>query len=214
MIIVLLGPPGSGKGTQAQAIVDRYKLPHISTGDIFRHNLSEGTPLGLKAKGFMESGALVPDDLVLDLVASRLKNPDCQGGFLLDGFPRTRVQAEAFDKTLSVSGSKIDHVLLLELDSQDLIKRLSGRRVCDTCGRSYHVDFNPPPADNECPCGGHIYQRADDMEKAIINRLKVYHDLTNPLVDYYLDKGVLRRVDGKGTPSEVEERIKQALEAS
>jgi adenylate kinase len=213
MIIVLLGPPGTGKGTQAKAIYDRYSFPHISTGDIFRKNLSEATPLGLEAKTYMEKGELVPDGLVLKLIEGRLSEPDAAKGFLLDGFPRTKVQALAFDESLAARGQKIDHVVLLEVEDRKLIKRLSGRRVCGNCGRSFHVEFSPPPADNLCPCGGTVYQRADDLETAIVNRLKVYHDLTKPLVEYYGGRGLLRRVEGDGTPSEVEARIKLALGA-
>jgi adenylate kinase len=211
MIIVLLGPPGTGKGTQAKAIVDRFSLPHISTGDIFRQNLSQGTPLGLEAKGYMEKGELVPDHLVLQLVEDRLKAPDCQGGFLLDGFPRTRVQAEAFDKALKADGREIDRVLLIDVKEEALVRRLSGRRVCRGCGLSYHVDFNPPPPGDRCHCGGDVYQRADDLEEAILNRLRVYDDLTNPLVAYYRAGGKLVAVDGEGSPSEVEGRIARAL---
>ncbi|MDR2339081.1 MAG: adenylate kinase [Deltaproteobacteria bacterium] len=209
MIIVLLGPPGTGKGTQAKAITTRHRLPHVSTGDILRKNLADGSELGLEAKAYMEKGELVPDHLILRLIDSRLSEPDASGGCLLDGFPRTRVQAEAFDGDLSAKGLSIDHVLLLEVASEALIKRLSGRRVCETCGKSYHVDFNPPPA--ECHCGGAIVQRPDDTEEAIKNRLKVYQELTKPLVDYYEAKGLLRRVDGDATPQEVEKRIARAL---
>jgi adenylate kinase len=212
MILVLLGAPGVGKGTQAAALAARFKVPHISTGDIFRRNLADGTPLGLKAKGFMERGELVPDALVLDLVHDRLKEPDARGGFLMDGFPRTRVQAEEFDRQLRSIGLKIDHVVLLEVNADVLVKRLSGRRVCRQCGMSFHVEFNPPPKDNVCPaCGGEIYQRKDDSEEAIKNRLKVYDELTSPLIEYYGGQGLIRRVDGDGAPKQVENRIAQAV---
>jgi adenylate kinase len=213
MIVVLLGPPGTGKGTQAHAIVERLKVPHISTGDIFRENLAKGTPLGLEAKAYMESGALVPDDLVLRLVEARLEEPDTLTGFLLDGFPRTRVQAEAFDANLKRNNRKIDCVLLLDLDDTKIVGRLSGRRVCRKCGLSYHVEFNPPPKDNPCHCGGEIYQRADDTADAIKNRLEVYHQLTTPLVNYYQDLGLLKKVDGSGSPKEVESQIGLVLDS-
>jgi adenylate kinase len=212
MIIVLLGPPGSGKGTQATAISEFYKIPHISTGDIFRKNLAEGTALGLKAKGFMESGVLVPDDVVLELQEDRLKEPDCKNGFLLDGFPRTGVQAEAFDKSLAQSKKKIDHVVLLLVSDDLILQRLSGRRVCKSCGATYHLIYNPPPQDLICPkCKSEIYQRADDSMESIKVRLKVYNDLTDPLIAYYDKFGLIRRVKGDLSPKEVEEGILKAL---
>ena len=214
MIIVLLGPPGTGKGTQAAAIVRTFKLPHISTGDIFRRSLADGTPLGLEAKGYMEKGALVPDALVLKLVESRLKEPDAAAGFLLDGFPRTVVQAEGFGALLEKDSRKIDHVLLLHVDSGLLVSRLAGRRVCRKCGISYHIEYNPPAEGNICICGGSVYQRRDDEEGAIKNRLKVYQEETSPLIEYYRERGLLRTVDGDGTPVQVEKRIEQALSVS
>jgi adenylate kinase len=212
VIIVLLGPPGTGKGTQAAAIRDRHGIPHVSTGDIFRRNLSAGTPLGLEAKGYMERGELVPDALVLDLVADRLKDPDCAGGFLLDGFPRTVVQAEELDRILAARGLAVDRAALIDAPDGTVVKRLAGRRVCRSCGALWHVAFDPPPADLVCPtCSGEIYQRADDAEEAVLNRLKVYAAQTGPLIGYYADKGLLRRVDGTGTPAEVEEGLRKAL---
>ncbi|MDR1313372.1 MAG: adenylate kinase [Deltaproteobacteria bacterium] len=212
MIIVLLGPPGTGKGTQAAAVKTRFQVPHISTGDILRRNLAEGTPLGLKAKGYMEAGELVPDGLVLDLVAERLKEPDCSGGFLLVGFPRTSVQAEALDKLLAASASPIDHVVLLEVPDGTVVDRLSGRRVCKSCGAVWHATFNPPPAGMVCPkCSGDIYQRADDSSEAVLNRLQVYARQTGPLIGYYDAKGLIRRVDGSKSPQEVEAAIFASL---
>jgi adenylate kinase len=212
VIVILLGPPGTGKGTQASAIRDRYGIPHVSTGDIFRRNLAEGTPLGLEAQRYMEKGELVPDGLVLDLLADRLKGPDCSGGFLLDGFPRTVPQAEALDRTLTASGAAVDHVVLLEVPDQTVVSRLSGRRVCKSCGAVYHTVHNPPPADLVCPgCSGEIYQRADDAAEAVLNRLRVYAAQTGPLVGYYSERGLLRRVDGTGAPPDVERAITAAL---
>jgi adenylate kinase len=212
VIIVLLGPPGTGKGTQAAAICARFGVPHVSTGDIFRRNLAEGTPLGLKAKGYMETGELVPDALVLDLVADRLKEPDCAGGFLLDGFPRTVPQAEGLDAALAAAGTPVDHVVLLEVPDGTVVERLSGRRVCRSCGAVWHAAHNPPPGDMKCPkCSGQIYQRADDASEAVLNRLKVYARQTGPLVGHYDARGLIRRVDGTRSPAEVERAIGAAL---
>ncbi|MDR1166425.1 MAG: adenylate kinase [Deltaproteobacteria bacterium] len=212
MIIVLLGPPGTGKGTQATAIKERYGIPHVSTGDILRANLAQGTPLGLEAKAYMEKGELVPDALILDLVADRLTLPDCQKGVLLDGFPRTLAQAEAFDRALVAQKKAIDHVLFLSVPEDALTRRLAGRRVCRGCAATYHVDFNPPPASLVCPgCQGEIYQRADDSQEAIRNRLKVYNDLTDPLIGYYREKAYLREVDGSESPARVAEAIARSL---
>jgi adenylate kinase len=212
VIIVLLGPPGTGKGTQAAAVRNRFRIPHISTGDIFRRNLAEGTPLGLEAKGYMEKGELVPDGLVLDLVADRLRGPDCRDGFLLDGFPRTEVQAEALDRLLSGAGRSIDHVVLLEAPDETVVDRLAGRRVCKSCGAVWHVTHNPPPADLVCPeCSGEIYQRADDAAEAVLNRLRVYVRQTGPLIGYYDAKGLIRRVDGSRPPAEVVEALFRSL---
>ncbi|MDR3154208.1 MAG: adenylate kinase [Deltaproteobacteria bacterium] len=212
MIIVLLGPPGTGKGTQAAAVKNRFGIPHISTGDIFRRNLAEGTPLGLKAKGYMEKGELVPDGLVLELVSDRLREPDCAKGFLLDGFPRTPVQAEELDRLLALQGTRIDHVALLEAPDGTVVGRLSGRRVCKSCGAVWHQTHNPPPESMICPkCSGEIYQRADDAAEAVLNRLKVYASQTGPLIGYYENKGLIRRVDGSKPPAEVEKALFQAL---
>jgi adenylate kinase len=212
MIIVLLGAPGSGKGTQATAISQKYKVPHISTGDIFRKSLSEGAPLGLKAKGFMEKGELVPDSLVVELVEERLQNPDVLSGFLLDGFPRTRVQAEALDSALSKDGKAIDHVVLLDVSEEKILSRLSGRRVCGSCGAVYHTDHNPPPPSLECPsCKGKIIQRPDDSLDSVKIRLKTYDDMTNPLIAYYEAKGLIRKINGDQDPKLVAEEIAKAL---
>ncbi len=212
MIIILLGPPGAGKGTQAGAIAARYRIPHVSTGDIFRANLKEGTPLGLEAKKYMDAGALVPDELVVRLVGDRLDAPDAAAGALLDGFPRTVAQAEALAAYLAGRGRQVDHCVCLDVPDDVLVKRLAGRRMCRACGAGFHVEFSPPPADGRCPkCSGEIYQRDDDMEKTIENRLRVYHEQTSPLVEYYSQAGLLRPIDGQGAVSDIENRIFAAL---
>lgn len=211
MIIILLGPPGAGKGTQAGAIAEKYGIPHVSTGDIFRANLKDGTPLGLEAKRYMDTGTLVPDELVVRLVGDRLDAPDAANGALLDGFPRTIGQAEALSDYLAQKGRMVDHCLCLEVPDAELVRRLAGRRMCRDCGAGYHVDFSPAP-DGRCgKCGGEVYQRDDDNEATVLNRLKVYHEQTSPLVDWYGQLGLLRPIDGIGSPQEIKERIFAAL---
>lgn len=211
MIIILLGPPGAGKGTQAGAIAEKYNIPHISTGDIFRANLKEGTPLGLEAKKYMDSGALVPDELVVRLVGDRLDAPDAAAGALLDGFPRTVGQAGALAAYLGGKGRQVDCCLCLNVPDEDLVRRLAGRRMCRECGAGFHVDFSPP-ADGRCTkCGGEVYQRDDDSEATVQNRLKVYHDQTSPLVDWYSQRGLLKPIDGLGSVDEIKARIFAAL---
>jgi len=213
MIIILLGPPGAGKGTQAGAISEKTHLPHISTGDIFRANLKEGTPLGLEAKKYMDSGALVPDDLVVRLVADRLSAPDAREGALLDGFPRTAAQAEALAEFLAGADSQLHRCLSLEVSDDVLLTRLSGRRLCRNCGAGYHVSFSPPPADGRCGrCGGELYQRDDDREEIIKKRLEVFHRETNPLTHWYEEHGILKVIDGEGPIGEITKRIFAALE--
>jgi adenylate kinase len=195
--IILLGPPGAGKGTQAKSISSKYEIPHISTGDIFRKHISLKTPLGMKAKMFMEKGQLVPDELTIELVQDRLKQDDCSDGFLLDGFPRTVKQAEALDVFLSKCDSKIDKALLIEVPKGFIIDRMTGRRVCLTCGASYHIKYNPPRIVERCDiCGGDIIQRKDDEVNTVSERLDVYDKQTQPLIEYYKDKNVLATVDG------------------
>lgn len=214
MIIILLGPPGAGKGTQAGAISEKYNIPHISTGDIFRANLKEGTSLGLEAKQYMDAGALVPDELVVRIVGDRLNAQDAVSGALLDGFPRTVTQAVALSAYLAEKGRQVDHCLCLEVPDSVLLPRLSGRRMCRECGAGFHMEFSPPPADGRCnQCGGEIYQRDDDMETTIQNRLQVYHQQTSPLVEWYAQRGLLRRIDGQGPVEEIKTRIFTALEA-
>jgi len=214
MIIILLGPPGAGKGTQAGAISEKYKIPHISTGDIFRANLKEGTSLGLEAKKYMDAGALVPDELVVRIVGDRLNAPDAADGALLDGFPRTVAQAEALSDYLAEKGRQVTHCLCLEVPDGVLVSRLAGRRMCRECGAGFHVEFSPPPAEGHCnQCGGEIYQRDDDMEATIQNRLQVYHQQTSPLVEWYARRGLLRKIDGQGPVEEIKARIFAALGA-
>jgi len=214
MIVILLGPPGAGKGTQAGAIAERFNIPHISTGDIFRANLKQGTPLGLEAKKYMDAGALVPDDLVVRLVGDRLSASDAANGALLDGFPRTVGQAEALADYLSARGRKVDACICLNVPDSVLVSRLSGRRMCRECGGGFHVEFSPPPSGGRCQCGGEIYQRDDDREETIMNRLKVYHEQTSPLVEWYGQQGLLLPIDGQGAVEEIQQRIFAALKAS
>jgi adenylate kinase len=214
MIIVLLGGPGSGKGTQAKKLVDTLGIPQISTGDIFRNALKEGTPMGLKAKTYMDKGELVPDDVVIGVVEERLTKPDLDKGFMLDGFPRTVPQAEALDLMMDRINKKIDHAILVEVPDEELVKRLSGRYTCTNpdCGAMYHVMFSPPKQEGVCDkCGSSLYQRDDDTEATARERLAIYNEQTAPVVGYYEKKGLLRRVDGMGPIDEVFERIKSVL---
>lgn len=188
--LIMLGPPGAGKGTHAFKLAERYQIPHISTGDIFRSNIKAGTPLGVKAKEYMDKGELVPDQLVIDLVFKRLEEEDCRQGYLLDGFPRTVFQAEALDRYLAKKGTAIDKVLDLYASKELLMMRLLGRRVCRSCGTVYHIKHRPPKVEGVCDiCGGQVYQRTDDTEETIQNRLAVYEEQTKPLIDYYEKAG-------------------------
>ncbi len=202
--VVLLGPPGAGKGTQAVRIAERYGIPHISTGDIFRANVKEGTPLGKKAKEFMDKGLLVPDELVCDLVEDRVSKDDCANGYLLDGFPRTVFQAEHFDRFLEQDGQALDCVIDIEVAEDILLPRMIGRRVCRQCGKPYHIINTPPKVEGVCDvCGGEVYQRADDQEETVRNRFRVYQDQTAPLIEYYTASGKLSPIEGSKTPDEV-----------
>ena len=204
MNLILLGPPGSGKGTQAQKIAEQYHIPQISTGDILRGAVKERTPLGVEAQGYMDRGKLVPDEVVVGIVRERLMAPDCKKGFILDGFPRTLPQAEALDATLGEMKREIDHVISIEVDNEELLRRLTGRRTCRNCGTMYHVIFNPPAKEGICNvCGGELYQRDDDREATIRARLQVYEDQTAPLIAYYNKKGLLRPIKGVGTIEEI-----------
>jgi len=197
MNLILLGPPGAGKGTQATRIIQKYDIPHISTGDIFRKNIKEGTALGKKAQEYMNKGELVPDDLVIEIATTRLLEDDCKEGFLLDGFPRTVYQAEKLDEFLTQHGRKIDKVLDIAVEKEELKIRLIGRRVCRNCGATFHVVNMPPAKEGVCDvCGGELYQRSDDTEATVENRIEVYNSQTMPLVDYYAGKGNIAHIDG------------------
>jgi adenylate kinase len=213
MNIILLGPPGSGKGTQALKLGEQYHIPQISTGDILRGAVKERTPLGVEAQGYMDQGKLVPDEVVVGIVRERLMAADCNGGFILDGFPRTLPQAEALDDTLQGMQRKIDHVISVEVDNEELLRRLTGRRTCRTCGTMYHLIFNPPKKDGICDqCGGELYQRDDDQEATIRARLQVYEEQTAPLIAYYRNKGLVRSIDGVGAIEEIFQAIVKAIE--
>ncbi|AJA49710.1 adenylate kinase [Clostridium pasteurianum DSM 525 = ATCC 6013] len=197
MKIILLGPPGAGKGTQAKQISTKYNIPHISTGDIFRKNISEKTELGVKAQSYIDKGLLVPDELTIDIIKDRLDNEDCKNGFLLDGFPRTVKQAEALELFLNQKGDKIDYVLLVKVPESSILERMTGRRVCLKCGASYHIKFNPPKVLGKCDaCNSDIIQRKDDSEETVKERIDVYNKQTEPLIEYYDDKKIMHSVDG------------------
>lgn len=210
--IVLLGPPGAGKGTQAKSICNRFSIPHISTGDIFRKHISEMTPLGIIAKENIEKGQLVPDELTIELVLQRLKLEDCKRGYLLDGFPRTVTQAEAFEKFLFDCGEKLDTALLIDVPMDFIVERMSGRRVCPSCGASYHMKFNPPNIEGKCDiCGSDVLQRKDDEETTVKERLEIYDNQTQPLINYYKAKNLLSIVDGTQAINDVFKTICQIL---
>jgi adenylate kinase len=210
--LVLVGPPGAGKGTQAQFIASHFAIPKISTGEIFRANVSEGTDLGLEARKYMDAGDLVPDEVTIAMVKDRLGHDDARTGFLLDGFPRTVRQAEVLDDLLDLMSALLDVVLELVVDDDEVVRRLSGRRTCHQCGHVWHLDFDPPGTEGICDrCGGELFQRDDDSEDTIRHRLEVYADQTSPLIGYYGDKGLLRGVDATGPVEDVTERAINAL---
>ncbi len=212
MHIVLVGPPGAGKGTQAQFIASHLSIPKISTGDIFRVNVSQGTELGREAKAYMDRGDLVPDSITIAMVRDRLAEGDTRDGFLLDGFPRTLTQAKALDETLDDIGRKLDVVLELVVDDDEVVRRLSGRRTCRVCGRVWHLDFDPPTRDGICDqCGGELFQRDDDREETVRHRLDVYAEQTAPLIDFYADKSILVGLDATGPVEDVTDRAINAL---
>lgn len=212
MKIIMLGAPGAGKGTQAKRIAAKYSIPHISTGDIFRANIKNNTELGQKAKTYMDKGELVPDELVVDLIMDRFKQPDAANGYVLDGFPRTIPQAEALDKALAANGESVDFAINVEVPDENIIKRMGGRRACVGCGATYHIEFNAPKVEGVCDtCGEKLILRDDDKPETVKNRLSVYHDQTQPLIEYYNKKNVLREVDGTMAMDDVFDAIVEIL---
>jgi len=212
MKLLIMGRPGAGKGTQAANIKEYYNIPHISTGDMFRARMKNQTKLGLLAKSYMEKGDLVPDEVTIGIVEERLQEPDCANGFLLDGFPRTIAQAEAFDKFLKSNGIKLDAALNVDVDASILIRRMVGRRVCKTCGATYHVEFNPSKVSGVCDnCGSPLFQRPDDTEETAVNRLKTYDEQTAPLLDFYSKQNLLKTVNGDQDLDKVFNDIKATL---
>lgn len=197
MKIIMLGAPGAGKGTQAKKIAAKYEIPHISTGDIFRANIKNGTELGKKAKSFMDQGLLVPDELTVDLVMDRIQKEDCKNGYVLDGFPRTIPQAEALDQALKSLGDKLDYAIEVDVPGENIVKRMAGRRACVHCGATYHIVHAPTKVENICDvCGGDLILRDDDKPETVTKRLAVYHSQTKPLIDYYKEEGILATIDG------------------
>ena len=214
MKIIMLGAPGAGKGTQAKQIADKYGIPHISTGDIFRANIKNGTELGQKAKQYMDQGLLVPDELTCDLVMDRIQQEDCKNGFVLDGFPRTIPQAEALTAALEKINQKMDYAIDVDVPDENIVNRMSGRRACLNCGATYHVAFNPPKTESVCDtCGQNLVLRDDDKPETVKKRLDVYHQQTQPLIDYYKKAGVLAEVDGTQNMEAVFESIVKVLGA-
>lgn len=213
MNLILLGPPGAGKGTQAKRIVEKYEIPQISTGDMFREAVSKGTELGKKAKEYMDRGELVPDEIVIGIVKERLSQPDCENGFILDGFPRTIKQAEALDDMLDDMNRKIDAVINISVPDEEIMKRIVYRRVCKNCGAVYNLIYSPPKVDGKCDkCGGELYHRDDDKEETVKERLRVYREQTQPLIDYYTRKGILYNVDGTKSIDDVWNQIVEILD--
>jgi len=212
MNLILFGPPGAGKGTQAKKLAETYSIPHISTGDILRDNVQKGTELGLEAKKYMDSGELVPDDVLIGLIKVRLSEPDANHGYLLDGYPRTKPQADALTDILEKISKPIDYVLNIDVQDEELVRRLSNRRICNNCGASYHLEFNPPKTNANCDsCEGKLYQRDDDKEEVILQRLSVYKKQTQPLIKYYDDQNILVTIDGKGQVEDIFNKITDIL---
>ncbi len=212
MKLVLLGPPGAGKGTQAKQMIDKYSIPQISTGDILRQAVKDGTQMGKEAKTYMDKGELVPDGVIIGIVKDRIQADDCKDGYIFDGFPRTVAQAEALDSMLNDLGTQLDAVVSIEVPEEDVVKRLSGRRTCKSCGTLFHVMFNPPAKEDVCDaCGGELYQRDDDNETTIRQRLSVYTNQTSPLIDYYSKAEILKPVPGTGAPDTIFEAICKVL---
>ncbi len=212
MKIIMLGAPGAGKGTQAKMISEKYGIPHVSTGDIFRANIKNGTELGMEAKKYMDQGLLVPDELTVKILLDRVAQADCADGYVLDGFPRTIPQAEVLDKALAELGSSIDYAINVDVPDENIVRRMSGRRACLSCGATYHIEHVPPKQEGICDkCGKELVLRDDDKPETVQNRLKVYHDQTQPLIDFYTKKGVLRAVDGTADMKDVFEAIVSIL---
>lgn len=213
MKIIMLGAPGAGKGTQAKMIADKYSVPHISTGDIFRANIKNGTELGMEAKKYMDQGLLVPDELTVKILLDRVAAEDCKNGYVLDGFPRTIPQAEVLDHALTELGDQIDYAIDIDVPDENIVKRMSGRRACLACGATYHIEHVPPKAEGVCDrCQKELVLRDDDKAETVLNRLKVYHDQTQPLIDFYTTKGILKTVDGTQPMEKVFSAIVEVLE--
>jgi adenylate kinase len=213
MKLVLLGPPGAGKGTQAKMLIEKYHIPQISTGDILRQAVKDGTELGKQAKTFMDRGDLVPDGVIVNIIKERIKVDDCKDGYIFDGFPRTVAQAEALDNVLGGLSTKLDAVVSIDVPEDEVVKRLSGRRTCKSCGTLYHVIYNPPTSEGICDkCGGELFQRDDDNETTIRQRLAVYQKQTAPLIEYYSKQDLVKTVPGIGTPEEIFSTMCEALE--
>jgi adenylate kinase len=214
MNIILIGPPGAGKGTQATRMIERLQVPQISTGDMFRAAVKEGTPMGKKAKEYMDKGALVPDEVVIGVVNERFGKPDCKKGFILDGFPRTLDQAKALDELLKNLGTKLDHVVVIEVPDDYLVERLTGRRTCKGCNYMHHIKFDAPKKEGVCDkCGAELYQRDDDKEETIRHRLTNYHNQTSPLIEYYGKQNIVRMINGTGSMQQVQDAVKAAIGA-
>lgn len=214
MVLLLLGAPGSGKGTQAKFLIEMLGIPQLSTGDMLRSAVKAGTKLGQEAADFMKKGALVPDSLVLGLISERVSQSDSLNGFILDGFPRNVAQADALEGVLKHVGKKVDKVVAIDVDENELVERLTGRRVCKSCGSGFHIKFQPPRQPAKCDqCSGELYQRSDDVESVIRDRLKVYSGQTAPLLDYYSKQGTLRKISGVGSPNEITKRIIEAIKS-
>ena len=215
MYILLMGPPGAGKGTQAEKLIDEFKIPHISTGDMFRAAVSAGTELGKEAKKYMDAGGLVPDVVTIGIVREGLSKPECANGFILDGFPRTEEQAVALDGILKDLGIKLTGVVNISVPDSELVARVVGRRICKACGATYHVSFNPSKVENVCDkCGGNLYQRNDDKEETVVNRLHAYHEHTEPFIEYYKKQGLYKEIDGLQPIDKVYADVKVSLGCS
>lgn len=212
MKIIMLGAPGAGKGTQAQMIADKYEIPHVSTGDIFRENVKNGTQLGMEAKKYMDKGELVPDELTVRILLDRVAKEDCKNGYVLDGFPRTIPQAEVLENALSEIGDKIDYAINVDVPDENIVRRMSGRRACLACGATFHIEHIPPKQEGICDkCGKELVQREDDKEETVKNRLEVYHKQTQPLIDFYTGKNILKTVDGTADMKDVFTAITEIL---